>query len=445
MSKALVTKGQVSNIHSLIHKLSHLVIQEEGIVKLNLDFINPLWLGLMPWLSWCARWWCHGMLSFITFPDTKARLTGCASPHPPACPSRKWVWHLFTSGQFSPVSQVNDWKWLGKLLHSSLSSLGCTHGCVPGLMDSTVGAQLNKSVTFCVGFLLLPGKVVRSLGPFLHLLCQLLCILSLGITRAKWHLLQVSEHLATFASNPSSQHLLPCELKVSGGSLSSPWGPPSLGNLPKHHSRTFHSGSHQHWSHSPWNRVLLLVIPWLNLLLGLLEPPVHCVQVPVEPGAWLWLSSWHGMMFSVPLPILLCGHSTFSSILLSAWGCLCPLDWQDAAQHQRWAATEIVPGAVWGARVRQVCPQCLGRSPLQAVSAPENMGIFTRGKMIVFYRNGPMFLSKGHEPLEGHRSIQKGREILDRRNQQQLSSSREAKWESAVSIGCQCLPQQGNC
>lgn len=64
---------------------------------------------------------------------------------------------------------------------------------------------------------------------------------------------------------------------------------------------------------------------------------------------------------------------------------------------------------------------------MQVVSAPENMGIFTRGKMTVFYRNGPMFLSKGHEPLEGHRSIQKGREILDRRNQQQLSSSREAK------------------
>ena len=55
MSKALVTKGQVSNIHSLIHKLSHLVIQEEGIVKLNLDFINPLWPGLMPWLSCAGR------------------------------------------------------------------------------------------------------------------------------------------------------------------------------------------------------------------------------------------------------------------------------------------------------------------------------------------------------------------------------------------------------
>lgn len=50
-----------------------------------------------------------------------------------------------------------------------------------------------------------------------------------------------------------------------------------------------------------------------------------------------------------------------------------------------------------------------------------------------------MFLKEGHEPLEGHKSIQKGREILDSRNQQ-LSSSREAKWESAASIGCQCLP-----
>lgn len=41
-----------------------------------------------------------------------------------------------------------------------------------------------------------------------------------------------------------------------------------------------------------------------------------------------------------------------------------------------------------------------------------------------------MFLSEGHEPLEGHKSIQKGHEILDSRKQQQLSSSREAKWES---------------
>lgn len=40
-----------------------------------------------------------------------------------------------------------------------------------------------------------------------------------------------------------------------------------------------------------------------------------------------------------------------------------------------------------------------------------------------------MFLSQGHEPLEGHESIQKGNEILDSRSQQQLSSSREARWE----------------
>lgn len=40
-----------------------------------------------------------------------------------------------------------------------------------------------------------------------------------------------------------------------------------------------------------------------------------------------------------------------------------------------------------------------------------------------------MILSQGHEPLEGHKSIQKGHEILDSRSQQQLSSSREAKWE----------------
>lgn len=54
-------------------------------------------------------------------------------------------------------------------------------------------------------------------------------------------------------------------------------------------------------------------------------------------------------------------------------------------------------------------------------------GIFTHGKIVVCYRNGPMFLSEGHEPLEGHKSIQKGHEILDSRKQQQLSSSREAK------------------
>lgn len=67
------------------------------------------------------------------------------------------------------------------------------------------------------------------------------------------------------------------------------------------------------------------------------------------------------------------------------------------------------------------------RGPLQAVSALENTGILTHEKIIVFHRNGPMFLSEGHEPLEGHKSIQKGHKILDSRNQQQLSSSREAK------------------
>jgi len=49
-----------------------------------------------------------------------------------------------------------------------------------------------------------------------------------------------------------------------------------------------------------------------------------------------------------------------------------------------------------------------------------------------------MFPSQGHELLEGHKSVQKGRVILDSRSKQQLSSSRESKWEEAVSIGCQC-------
>lgn len=65
--------------------------------------------------------------------------------------------------------------------------------------------------------------------------------------------------------------------------------------------------------------------------------------------------------------------------------------------------------------------------PFQAVSALHYTGIFIHAKIIVFYRNSPMFLSQGHEPFEGHESIQKGHETLDSRSQQQLSSSREAK------------------
>lgn len=67
------------------------------------------------------------------------------------------------------------------------------------------------------------------------------------------------------------------------------------------------------------------------------------------------------------------------------------------------------------------------RGPFQTVSALQNTGIFIHAKIIVFYRNGPMFLSQGHEPLEGHEIIQKGHEILDSGSQQQLSSSREAR------------------
>lgn len=72
-----------------------------------------------------------------------------------------------------------------------------------------------------------------------------------------------------------------------------------------------------------------------------------------------------------------------------------------------------------------VSNRCEG--PFQAVSTLQYTGTFTHAKIIVFYRNDPMFLSQGHEPFEGHESIQKGHETLDSRSQQQLSSSREVK------------------
>jgi len=70
-----LTKVQVENIHSLslIHLSSYLVIEGDQVGQANLPFMNPFWLGVIPWLSFACPVTTLRMNQSIIFPDTENR------------------------------------------------------------------------------------------------------------------------------------------------------------------------------------------------------------------------------------------------------------------------------------------------------------------------------------------------------------------------------------
>jgi len=56
--------------------VGHLVIEEIRIVKQDLPFMNPCWLGLIPWLSFTCPVIALRMNHSIIFPGIEVRLTG---------------------------------------------------------------------------------------------------------------------------------------------------------------------------------------------------------------------------------------------------------------------------------------------------------------------------------------------------------------------------------
>jgi len=73
-----LTKVQVDNIHSLSPSTRLVTWSQKEIrlVKQDLPFMNPCWLGLIPWLCFTCLVSALRMIRSTVLPGTEVRLSG---------------------------------------------------------------------------------------------------------------------------------------------------------------------------------------------------------------------------------------------------------------------------------------------------------------------------------------------------------------------------------